>query len=123
MYAYQRQVEYFQVRLDMPANKVDIKAATQKLGTKPVPQTFVWPFTFCWQAYQDELRKSPKNVSDTRTYPHRCSPVKRHENIQQEHPLRNSRFLFKFIPDAVIGTKKRGPALARKLAGTPVVLL
>ena len=41
MYVYRRQVEYFQVHLDMPANKVDIKTVTQKLGTKPVPQTFV----------------------------------------------------------------------------------
>ena len=48
MYVYRRQIEYFQVHLDMPANKVDMKTSTQKLGTKPVPQTFVWTFTFCW---------------------------------------------------------------------------
>ena len=81
---YRRQIEYFQVHLDMPANKVDIKAATQKLGTKPVPQTFVWPFTFCWQAYQDELRKSPKNVSDTRTYPRRCPTFQKTSNNRQQ---------------------------------------
>ena len=47
MYVYRRQVEYFQVRLDMPVNKVDIKQATQKLGAQAAPQTFVWLVTFC----------------------------------------------------------------------------
>ena len=69
MYAYQRQVEYFQVRLDMPANKVDIKQATQKLGAKAAPQTFVWLVTFCWHGISRRTKKIFKNVSDTHTYP------------------------------------------------------
>ena len=68
-YVYQRQVEYFQVRLDMPANKVDMKQATQKLGAKAAPQTFVWLVTFCWHGISRRTKKIFKNVSDTHTYP------------------------------------------------------
>ena len=34
MYVYRRQIEYFQVHLDMPANKVDMKTSTQKTRHK-----------------------------------------------------------------------------------------
>ena len=72
-----------------------------------VRRVFVWLvlYQLCWQAYLDEL-ENVQLVSDTHTYPHRCSPVKRHENIRQEHPLRNSKFLFNSFPvPVVIGTK------------------
>ena len=101
-YAYRRQVEYFQVLLDRPFHKVDIKQATQTLGAQAAPQTFVWLVTFCSTVCQEELRKSPKNVSDTRTYPRRCPTVQKTSNNRQrqEHPFWKFNFLFSEIPRA-----------------------
>ena len=77
---------------------------------------------FVGMAYLDEL-ENIQLVSDTCTYPRRCSPVKRHENIRQEHPLRNSKFLFNSFPVVGERHKDRGPQYPVKgIYGSPFCL-
>ena len=77
---------------------------------------------FVDMVYLDEL-ENIQLVSDTRTYSHRCSPVRRHENIRQEHPLRNSKLLFNSFPVPGEGRKNRGATVREGFAAAPFFFL
>ena len=84
-------------------------------------RVFVWLvlYQLCWQAYLAELGNI-QLVSDTHTYPRRRSSVKRHENIRQKHPLRNSKFLFHSFPVPGARRKNRGAAVREGFATAPI---